>query len=197
MNTSSTITRRDALLALGAFGATTAFPDSRRPRRRTKAPPSMSPSPTRPGSCLKGLDDRDPSRTDLRCEALQVTGRWPAELRGRFYRNGPALFERAGQRYHHWFDGDGMVQQFTFSGRGVSPRRQAGAHAHAGGRAEGRPLSHPPSARASRATRRRKARTRSTSPTPTPSSTPAGSWRCGKAARPTPLTRRTCRRSGR
>jgi carotenoid cleavage dioxygenase-like enzyme len=69
---------------------------------------------------FKGVDDVDPARTDLRCEALAVSGRWPAELRGRFYRNGPALFERAGQRYHHWFDGDGMVQQFTFSGRGVS-----------------------------------------------------------------------------
>lgn len=42
----------------------------------------------------------------------RLIGRWPAELRGRFYRNGPALYERAGARYHHWFDGDGMVQQF-------------------------------------------------------------------------------------
>ena len=59
---------------------------------------------------------RSVARTDLRCEALTVTGRWPAELRGRFYRNGPALNERDGQRYHHWFAGDGMVQQFSFSG---------------------------------------------------------------------------------
>ncbi|MFN0185150.1 MAG: carotenoid oxygenase family protein [Aquabacterium sp.] len=42
----------------------------------------------------------------------RLLGRWPAGLRGRFYRNGPALYERAGQRYHHWFDGDGMVQQY-------------------------------------------------------------------------------------
>jgi all-trans-8'-apo-beta-carotenal 15,15'-oxygenase len=53
---------------------------------------------------------------DLRCDALELTGRWPAALRGRFYRNGPALFERDGQRYHHWFAGDGMVQQFTIGG---------------------------------------------------------------------------------
>ena len=66
---------------------------------------------------FKGVSD---ATGDLRCEALALTGRWPAELRGRFYRNGPALFERDGQRYHHWFAGDGMVQQFTLAG-GSSP----------------------------------------------------------------------------
>jgi all-trans-8'-apo-beta-carotenal 15,15'-oxygenase len=68
---------------------------------------------------FKGIGDGGPTLGELRCESLAVSGRWPAGLRGRFYRNGPALFERAGQRYHHWFDGDGMVQQFTFSERGV------------------------------------------------------------------------------
>ncbi len=52
----------------------------------------------------------------------RLRGRWPNELRGRFYRNGPALFERAGERYHHWFDGDGMVQQFTIGGGKVTHR---------------------------------------------------------------------------
>ena len=51
-----------------------------------------------------------------------LRGRWPAELRGRFYRNGPALVERAGERYHHWFDGDGMVQQFSIGAGRVSHR---------------------------------------------------------------------------
>jgi all-trans-8'-apo-beta-carotenal 15,15'-oxygenase len=51
-----------------------------------------------------------------------LRGRWPAELRGRFYRNGPALMERGAERYHHWFDGDGMVQQFTLSDAGISHR---------------------------------------------------------------------------
>lgn len=51
-----------------------------------------------------------------------LRGRWPAELRGRFYRNGPALFERGGQRYHHWFDGDGMVQQFRIGDGAVQHR---------------------------------------------------------------------------
>ncbi len=66
---------------------------------------------------FKGVSD---AMQDLQCESLAITGAWPAALRGRFYRNGPALFERGGQRYEHWFDGDGMVQQFSFSGSSVS-----------------------------------------------------------------------------
>ncbi|GAB3247904.1 carotenoid oxygenase family protein [Chitinimonas naiadis] len=38
-----------------------------------------------------------------------IQGRWPQELAGVFYRNGPGRFERGGERYEHWFDGDGMV----------------------------------------------------------------------------------------
>jgi all-trans-8'-apo-beta-carotenal 15,15'-oxygenase len=56
----------------------------------------------------------------LKCDALEIVGRWPTELNGRFYRNGPALFQRAGQRYQHWFAGDGMVQQFRFADGKVS-----------------------------------------------------------------------------
>ncbi len=40
---------------------------------------------------------------------LTVEGRLPRELAGTLYRNGPAWTERAGFRYEHWFDGDGMV----------------------------------------------------------------------------------------
>ena len=60
--------------------------------------------------------------TDLSCEALSIEGKLPADLRGRFYRNGPANFERGNERYQHWFDGDGMVQQFTFTGSAVAHR---------------------------------------------------------------------------
>lgn len=66
---------------------------------------------------LRGLADGD---TVLRCDALAVRGRWPAGLSGTFFRNGPALFERGGERYRHWFAGDGMVQRFACSPRGVS-----------------------------------------------------------------------------
>ncbi len=68
---------------------------------------------------MKGVTDLS---GDCFTERLATQGRWPAALRGRFYRNGPALFERNGERYHHWFDGDGMVQQFTLGGGGISHR---------------------------------------------------------------------------
>jgi all-trans-8'-apo-beta-carotenal 15,15'-oxygenase len=58
--------------------------------------------------------------SDVECAALQIEGKLPVQLSGRFYRNGPALFERAQQRYQHWFAGDGMVQQFTFTGQSIS-----------------------------------------------------------------------------
>ena len=67
---------------------------------------------------LKGVTD---STGQLDGSAL-LRGRWPAELRGRFYRNGPALFERGDERYHHWFDGDGMVQQFRIGDGAVRHR---------------------------------------------------------------------------
>ncbi len=67
---------------------------------------------------FKGVSD---SSGNVEGQAL-LRGRWPSELRGRFYRNGPALMERGTERYHHWFDGDGMVQQFTLSDSGIRHR---------------------------------------------------------------------------
>ncbi|WP_181259271.1 carotenoid oxygenase family protein [Pseudoduganella armeniaca] len=48
--------------------------------------------------------------------AAVLEGRWPAELRGTFYRNGPARFELGGERYRHWFDGDGMAHAWHIEG---------------------------------------------------------------------------------
>ncbi|MGE0315386.1 MAG: carotenoid oxygenase family protein [Lautropia sp.] len=50
---------------------------------------------------------------------LNARGRLPAELRGAFYRNGPARHMLGGQRYHHLFDGDGMVQRYALSDDGI------------------------------------------------------------------------------
>lgn len=61
---------------------------------------------------------RSVSADRLDCEA-RVEGRLPAELVGTLYRNGPAVHERFGIRYRHWFEGDGMVQAFRFDGRRV------------------------------------------------------------------------------
>jgi carotenoid cleavage dioxygenase len=48
--------------------------------------------------------------------AASMEGRWPSEIHGTFYRNGPARFELGGERYHHWFDGDGMVHAWHIDG---------------------------------------------------------------------------------
>lgn len=54
--------------------------------------------------------------------ALQVEGHLPEGFAGTLYRNGPAWTERAGFRYEHWFDGDGMVHAWDFSSRGLVHR---------------------------------------------------------------------------
>ncbi|MCS3748370.1 carotenoid cleavage dioxygenase [Xanthomonas arboricola] len=43
-------------------------------------------------------------------------GALPEGLAGSLYRNGPAWTERAGFRYEHWFDGDGMVHRWRLGG---------------------------------------------------------------------------------
>ncbi len=106
-----------AALALGgnAFAALATPSAAARLTEATSGHPWMLP--------LQGVRDTggQPS-AELRSDALALTGRWPDGLRGRFYRNGPALFERAGQRYGHWFDGDGMVQQFSVTGAAGAAR---------------------------------------------------------------------------
>ena len=53
---------------------------------------------------------------------VRVEGKIPEGLRGAFYRNGPALFERDGVRYRHWFDGDGLVQRWSVGPSGIGYR---------------------------------------------------------------------------
>ncbi|HTD05181.1 carotenoid oxygenase family protein [Undibacterium sp.] len=43
----------------------------------------------------------------------EIAGRFPAAVQGLLYRNGPAVHQLGSQRYHHWFDGDGMIQRFA------------------------------------------------------------------------------------
>lgn len=51
---------------------------------------------------------------------LRVQGSVPQDFSGRLYRNGPALYERGGRRYEHWFDPDGMIQSYEFGPGGVT-----------------------------------------------------------------------------
>lgn len=46
---------------------------------------------------------------------MQVYGDIPPAINGVYFRNGPAKLERDNLRYHHWFDGDGMIQKFTLN----------------------------------------------------------------------------------
>ena len=107
-----------ALSVLGAgIGASAALPAHARPAQaaefagRVASQPLLTP--------FKGVND---VTGDCVTRQLPTRGRWPAALAGRFYRNGPALYERGGERYQHWFDGDGMVQQFTLAGGQISHR---------------------------------------------------------------------------
>jgi all-trans-8'-apo-beta-carotenal 15,15'-oxygenase len=52
--------------------------------------------------------------TEASCAVVAAEGKVPAWLRGTYYVNGPARFERAGLRYQHWLDGDGMVCALRF-----------------------------------------------------------------------------------
>ena len=107
---STRFNRRHALQALAASAAAgLATPGFARPARAADFAAAVAHQPLL--MPFKGVSD---ATGELQADAL-VRGRWPAALRGRFYRNGPALFERNGERYHHWFDGDGMVQQFTLA----------------------------------------------------------------------------------
>ena len=54
--------------------------------------------------------------------AAVIKGRIPADLNGVFYRNGPGRFDLGGERYHHWFDGDGFAQRWLVAGGKVSHR---------------------------------------------------------------------------
>lgn len=58
-------------------------------------------------------------QADVEPMPLTLRGRIPAALTGAFYRNGPARHMLGGQRYHHLFDGDGMVQKYSLSERAV------------------------------------------------------------------------------
>lgn len=53
-----------------------------------------------------------------------VRGRIPASVRGTFFRIGPGRNEIGGQKFGHWFDGDGMMHAVTFFDDGVRYRNR-------------------------------------------------------------------------
>ena len=99
------LSRRDFLAATVALGAAQLLPS--RAHGRGAPPWAVG---------FEGVTE------DLPPRPMVLSGRFPAACRGSLYRNGPALYERAGQRYGHWFDPDGMVQAFRIDGAAVEHR---------------------------------------------------------------------------
>lgn len=62
---------------------------------------------------FEGVDD------DLARMGMSLEGSIPESCLGTLYRNGPALYARAGRRYEHWFDPDGMIQAYRLGRGGV------------------------------------------------------------------------------
>ncbi|HJL26108.1 MAG TPA: carotenoid oxygenase family protein [Polyangiaceae bacterium LLY-WYZ-15_(1-7)] len=77
------------------------------PRRRLAPPGAASPA------CLAAFDDLP---REHGFEPLEVEGALPDALSGTFYATGPALSGLFGERYPHWFDGDGAVSAVRFAG---------------------------------------------------------------------------------
>jgi all-trans-8'-apo-beta-carotenal 15,15'-oxygenase len=71
----------------------------------TVAKPVTAPAASAP-AWLGGLQDL---RREHAFEPLRVEDRLPPDLRGTLYRNGPGRFSAGGERYQHWFDGDGAL----------------------------------------------------------------------------------------
>jgi all-trans-8'-apo-beta-carotenal 15,15'-oxygenase len=53
-----------------------------------------------------------------------ASGQLPEALRGALYRNGPGAMGLGAERYHHPFDGDGMIACFEFDGGAVRYRNR-------------------------------------------------------------------------
>jgi carotenoid cleavage dioxygenase-like enzyme len=99
--------RRNILKAFGALTAASALPM-----------PVMAKTASKPDWFIGW---QNPAKHRLETASLRkVSGNLPAELSGTFYRNGPAIHERAGKRMHHWFDGEGMMQSFKLGDGQVS-----------------------------------------------------------------------------
>jgi len=111
--------RRQLLTALPAIAATSSL---------LKTPGSYAGTDSWKTQFAAALSE-DPSLLGFRSVSApafdsqaSVEGKIPAELSGTLFRNGPARHEIGEFRYHHWFDGDGMIQAFRISADGISHR---------------------------------------------------------------------------
>lgn len=109
------------------------------PRALARVAGSTAPSSDLDESADWSLGFRSVMQDSLGSASLELSGDWPAALQGTFYRNMPARLDRAGQRYRHWFDGDGMVQAFRMVEGTISHQgRFVGTHKYRADEAAGR-----------------------------------------------------------
>lgn len=66
----------------------------------------------------------EPVTDEVEATLELVEGAVPEGLRGVLFRNGPGRLEIYGQRYGHLFDGDGHLNRFAFTDRGVVYRNR-------------------------------------------------------------------------
>ncbi|WOB06821.1 carotenoid oxygenase family protein [Piscinibacter gummiphilus] len=59
-------------------------------------------------------------QADVAAMPMTLHGKLPTGLHGAFLRNGPARHALGGTRYHHWFDGDGLMQRYTLGAQGIT-----------------------------------------------------------------------------
>ena len=62
-------------------------------------------------SCHGGLENLEEEHNYV---IDDIEGDIPRDLKGTFFRNGPGRQKIGGNKFGHWFDGDGMLCAFTF-----------------------------------------------------------------------------------
>jgi all-trans-8'-apo-beta-carotenal 15,15'-oxygenase len=66
----------------------------------------------------RGFENLD-TETDLHITNQAIRGRIPDAVRGTFFRIGPGRNQLGGEKFGHWFDGDGMMHAMTFNENGA------------------------------------------------------------------------------
>ena len=112
------IHRRDLVLRLMAAGGGPLLASLTHGTARAQASPTSwhvqfeeSQAPWKPAFAT--------AAADIPLTASSVRGRFPDAVAGTLYRVGPAGHDLGGERYHHWFDGDGMAHRFVIDGTTV------------------------------------------------------------------------------
>lgn len=110
------LSRRRLLQSIGVTSAACALPAVGSNLLKTQAPKMVNYKALFNGAldknaALMGFSNVE---EDFSLQTMTLEGALPNDLNGSLMRNGPAKMERGDVRYHHMFEGDGMIQQFRF-----------------------------------------------------------------------------------